>query len=87
MFLCYISQVIKEITKFNINSKNSIFDKIIDSDSGETNLTDALSDSVNKSEISGKILEGYHFDTGNPQGLVKASNFFLKNSKLILENY
>lgn len=65
----------------------SIFDKIIDSDSGETNLTDALSDSVNKSEISGKILEGYHFDTGNPQGLVKASNFFLKNSKLILEKY
>ena len=65
----------------------SIFDQIIDSESGETNLTDALSDSVNKSEISGKILEGYHFDTGNPQGLVKASNFFLKNSKVILENY
>ena len=36
---------------------------------------------------SGKILEGYHFDTGNPEGLVKASNFFLKNSKLILEKY
>ena len=65
----------------------SIFDKIDDSDEGETNLTDALSLSLKSSEVSGKILEGYHFDTGNPNGLVKASNFFLKNSKLILEKY
>ena len=65
----------------------SIFDQIIDNDMGETNLTDALGSNLEISEISGKILEGYHFDTGNPEGLVKASNFFLKNSKLILEKY
>tara|TARA_B100000424_G_scaffold25901_1_gene18113 strand:+ start:244 stop:1068 length:825 start_codon:yes stop_codon:yes gene_type:complete len=65
----------------------SIFDQIIDNDMGETNLTDALGSNLEMSEISGKILEGYHFDTGNPEGLVKASNFFLKNSKLILEKY
>mgnify|MGYP001220778296 CR=1 FL=1 len=65
----------------------SIFDQIIDNDLGETNLTDALGSNLEMSEISGKILEGYHFDTGNPEGLVKASNFFLKNSKLILEKY
>lgn len=66
---------------------NSIFDQIIDSEEGETNLTDALSDSLSTGSVSGKILEGYHFDTGNPIGLVKASNFFMKNSKLILEKY
>ena len=66
---------------------NSIFEQIVDSEEGETNLTDALTDSLRKSEVSGKILEGYHFDTGNPTGLVKASNFFMKNSKLILEKY
>ena len=53
----------------------------------EVNLTDALMSSLSKTTISGKILDGYHFDTGNPNGLVKASSFFLKNSKLILEKY
>lgn len=66
---------------------NQIFDEIIDNEKGETNLTDALNQSIRKLEISGKILDGYHFDTGNPNGLVKASNFFMKNSKLILEKY
>ena len=65
----------------------SIFDQIMDTEDGETNLTDAIANSLRKSEVSGKILEGYHFDTGNPEGLVKASNFFMKNSKLILEKY
>ncbi|MBA47378.1 MAG: UTP--glucose-1-phosphate uridylyltransferase [Dehalococcoidia bacterium] len=65
----------------------SIFDDIIDNDQGETNITDAISEKLGKAEISGKILDGYHFDTGNPSGLVKASNFFMKNSKLILEKY
>ena len=66
---------------------HQIFDEILDNEQGETNLTDALNQSIRKLEISGKILDGYHFDAGNPNGLVKASNFFMKNSKLILEKY
>ena len=42
---------------------------------------------IDKIPVSGKILDGYHFDTGNPRGMVRASNFFIKNSKLILEDY
>ncbi|MBK90692.1 MAG: UTP--glucose-1-phosphate uridylyltransferase [Chloroflexi bacterium] len=65
----------------------SIFDEIIDNEQGETGLTDAIAGALRNSEVSGKILDGYHFDTGNPNGLVKASNFFMKNSKLILKKY
>ncbi|MDG2101139.1 MAG: sugar phosphate nucleotidyltransferase [Dehalococcoidia bacterium] len=67
--------------------ESSIFDEIMEISDDEVNLTDALMSSLSKTTISGKILDGYHFDTGNPNGLVKASSFFLKNSKLILEKY
>ncbi len=66
---------------------HTIFDQIQDSSENEINLTDAMMESISDFNISGKILDGYHFDTGNPQGLVKAGNFFMKNSKLILERY
>ena len=67
--------------------ESSIFDQIMEVSDSEVNLTDALMASLPKTNVSGKILEGYHFDTGNLNGLVKASSFFLKNSKLILEKY
>jgi len=67
--------------------ESSIFDEIMDVSDDEVNLTDALMTSLSKTNVSGKILDGYHFDTGNPKGLVQASSFFLKNSKLILEKY
>ena len=49
----------------------------------EINLTEALLKAGKESEISGEILEGYHFDTGNIEGLLKASSFFLKNQKIL----
>ena len=65
----------------------SIFDAIPDESDSEINVTDAMMSCIDKIPVSGKILDGYHFDTGNPKGMVRASNFFIKNSKLILEDY
>lgn len=65
----------------------SIFDSIPDESDSEINVTDAMMSCIDKIPVSGKILDGYHFDTGNPRGMVRASNFFIKNSKLILEDY
>lgn len=65
----------------------SIFDSIPDESDSEINVTDAMMSCIDKIPVSGKILDGYHFDTGNPKGMVRASNFFIKNSKLILEDY
>ena len=65
----------------------SIFDSIPDESDSEINVTDAMMNCIDKIPVSGKILDGYHFDTGNPKGMVRASNFFIKNSKLILEDY
>ena len=65
----------------------SIFDAIPDESDSEINVTDAMMSFIDKIPVSGKILDGYHFDTGNPRGMVRASNFFIKNSKLILEDY
>ena len=65
----------------------SIFDAIPDESDGEINVTDAMMSCIDKIPVSGKILDGYHFDTGNPKGMVRASNFFIKNSKLILDDY
>jgi UTP--glucose-1-phosphate uridylyltransferase len=67
--------------------ESSIFDQIVEVSDNEVNVTDALMAALAKTNVSGKIIEGYHFDTGTPKGLVKASSFFLKNSKLILEKY
>ena len=65
----------------------SIFDEIPDESDKEINVTDAMMSSINTTPVSGKLLEGYHFDTGNTRGMVRASNFFMKNSKLILDDY
>jgi UTP--glucose-1-phosphate uridylyltransferase len=63
----------------------NIFDYISDNveNDQEINLTEALLKSRKESEISGEILDGYHFDTGNIEGLLKASSFFLKNHKIL----
>ncbi|MAM44777.1 MAG: UTP--glucose-1-phosphate uridylyltransferase [Chloroflexi bacterium] len=63
----------------------TIFDYISDNveNDHEINLTEALLKAGKESEISGEILEGYHFDTGNIEGLLKASSFFLKNKKIL----
>ena len=65
----------------------NIFDHISDNveDDKEINLTEALLKASKEAEISGEILEGYHFDTGNIEGLIKASSFFLKNHKILEE--
>ena len=65
----------------------SMFDEILDESDKEINVTDAMMSSINTTPVSGKLLEGYHFDTGNTRGMVRASNFFMKNSKLILDDY
>ena len=63
----------------------TIFDYISDNveNDHEINLTEAFLKAGKESEISGEILEGYHFDTGNIEGLLKASSFFLKNKKIL----
>ncbi len=63
----------------------NIFDHINDNveNDQEINLTEALLKAGKNVEISGEILEGYHFDTGNIEGLIKASSFFLKNHKIL----
>ncbi|MBI63322.1 MAG: UTP--glucose-1-phosphate uridylyltransferase [Chloroflexi bacterium] len=66
----------------------NIFDYISDNveNDQEINLTEALLRAGEVSEISGEILEGFHFDTGNIEGLIKASSFFLKNHKILEKN-
>ena len=66
----------------------NIFDHISDNveNDQEINLTEALLRAGEVSEISGEILEGFHFDTGNIEGLIKASSFFLKNHKILEKN-
>tara|TARA_B100000953_G_scaffold251047_1_gene213751 strand:- start:268 stop:1110 length:843 start_codon:yes stop_codon:yes gene_type:complete len=66
----------------------NIFDYISDNveNDQEINLTEALLRAGEESEISGEILEGFHFDTGNIEGLIKASSFFLKNHKILEKN-
>ena len=63
----------------------NIFNHISDNveNDKEINLTEALLKASKEAEISGEILEGYHFDTGNIEGLIKASSFFLKNHKIL----
>ena len=66
----------------------NIFDYISDNveNDQEINLTEALLRAGEESEISGETLEGFHFDTGNIEGLIKASSFFLKNHKILEKN-
>ena len=47
---------------------------------GEIQITDAIKNCIEYDNLYGKLLEGKHFDAGNPNGMLEASVFVSKKT-------
>ena len=48
---------------------------------GEIQITDSIKNSIEFESVYGKLIEGEHFDAGNPKGMLEASNYLTSQNK------